>query len=243
MTLPESSRTEALDNLESRIRSSLMMENVGNRKMGMKKTVLALSLAIVACVHPGMGQPGVTNAPPLRPNYFTWSIHEKAVEAGDHEVAAAAEYNLLHLAATGTNNIEASAALVKLVTLGDEFTLAWLKKSSPRTTNRERQTLLRKTQSQIRHRLQAAPNAPEKLVSPRLLRMAVADLTCNDLEVEIKGFTFSWARLQATNSAVRAELRRLDQPASTTTSLPSPASVRQRASSYPDHLLKPPNRP
>jgi hypothetical protein len=219
-----------------------MMESVENRKMGMKKTVLALSLAIVPFVRPCVGQPAGTDPPALRPNYFTWSIHEKAVEAGDHEGMAAAEYNLLHLAAAGTNDTEASAALVKLATLGDEFTLAWLKKHSPRTTNRERRTLLRKTQGQIRHRLQIAPSAPEKLVWPRLLRMAVADLTCNDLEVEIKGFTFSWVRLQATKEAVRAELHRLDQPASTAAPFQSSASIHQRASSYADHLLKLPNR-
>jgi hypothetical protein len=192
---------------------------------------------------PPLGQPTVTNLPPLRFTEWPRALHERALQAGDQEVAAAAEYNLLHLAAVGTNDTEAKAALLKLAELGDEFTLAWLERHPPRTTSPERSALAQKTQEQIRHRVQTTPSAPEKLVYPRLLRTAVADLTCNALEVELKGFAWDWIRRQATNDAVRAELRQLARPGSAATLPLSPQHVRERASSYTDSLLNPPKRP
>jgi len=165
-------------------------------------------------------------------NDMTKAIYQNAVEAGDREVMEAAEYNLLHLEAVAGEDAAARAALAKLASLGDEFTLDWLGRPQGVTAPAERRPLIQSTLQQIRARLKTSPVALEKQARNVLLRAAVSDLSCNLLEVQIGRYRHSWLSRHSTNAAVRIELNAWRHELVPEGKWPEPRFIRRRAVSY-----------
>ena len=164
------------------------------------------------------------------------------MQSGDKEVFAAAVYNELHLAATGTNDAHADAALRRLESAGDEFTLRWLETAAKNGSLAARRARFDATRERIRQRLVKSPVPAEKLVRERLMNAAVSDLTCSALEAPLKGFMWRWATTNTAGPAVRAELTKLQSEPLNTNSPTLPEAVRHRVNSYTTSLLEAPAR-
>jgi hypothetical protein len=169
----------------------------------------------------------------------TQAVYEQAIQLSDTEVAAAAEYNLLHIPLAGTNGPAIAAALHQLETLGDEFTVRWLEVLVRRPEPDLFRAELLATRTRIENRLaEAAPRRPEKLVRERLLRAAVANLTCNPMESPLPRFVMQWAGRHAAEALFRAELKQLATRTLSTRDSFMIAAIRRLAAGRASSLLK-----
>lgn len=187
-----------------------------------------------------------TNGSPASPAFeFSERIRAHASEAGDREVAAAAEYNLVHLRALAADEAVARPALEQLAKSGDAFTLQWLDAPGYLKIPAARQPQISATQERIRERLKgASPPPSEKQVEAWLLRAAVSDLTCNALEVPLGRFRTEWMTQHRDGPAVRSQLETLAaSPRPATVPVFGPGFVRDRALSYCLAALNPPPAP
>ena len=165
-------------------------------------------------------------------NEFTSKILAEAIADGDQEVAAAANYNLLHLRAVTEEDAIARPALEELAKSGDEFTLRWLVLPAHPAIPASRQPQVAQTMRRIRERLKDSPEPPEKQVRAWLLRAAVSDITCNPLESALDRFRRAWVAQHLNNAAVKKELDALASTAPTEAGIFGPGLVRVRARDY-----------
>lgn len=163
------------------------------------------------------------------------ALKHAAKTAGDTEVAAAVEYNDAHIRLRNARPDHAAELLKVLETIGDEFTLHWLggtETSSPTNLPPE---LIQKTQQRIEARLSGGKkNDAARRVGGRLLCVAVADVTCNALEVDQKAVLWAWLKEEGSQPEIRAQLDKISREpitASTSEGI-TPALVRARAQGY-----------
>ena len=163
---------------------------------------------------------------------FTEQMHTRAVQARDAAVGAAAYYNLLHLQARSTNEVAARAALETLAGSGDAFTLSWLAGTNQPASPRALQPLVEVTLDRIRARLRAAPEVPAQAAQAWMLRTAVSDCSCNELEVPLKRFGWAWLAEHGANPEVRRQIESLTNHIKPSLNPFDPAYLRARAASY-----------
>jgi hypothetical protein len=170
----------------------------------------------------------------------TRSVLEQATAATDTELAAAAEYNLLHIPLAGTNGPAIDAVLERLEIVGDEFTVRWLEMLARRPEPDLFRPQLLAARSRIEKRLATAPaRPPEALVRERWLRAAVANATCNPLESPLPQFVKQWANSHTAEPLFRAELQKLAAGTGSTQDLSWVAAVRRLAAMRAARLLEP----
>jgi len=135
---------------------------------------------------------------------------ESALRSGDNEVAAAAEYNQLHVVIAEENETKANAALQALAAVGDDYSIVWLESLEQRSDLSHRAGRFAATRARIQLRMTSSPVPAARQIEERFLRAGVARL-CNPLELSLPAYTSRWAQAKLDAPGVRAELVRFSE--------------------------------
>jgi len=132
---------------------------------------------------------------------------ERAMKTGDLDVAAAAEYNQLHVVAAAADDTKAQEALHALTVVGDDYSIAWLQNIENRKELAHRKQWYAEARTGIRQRLERDSIPDAQQIEARFLRAGVARL-CNPLELTLPAFTAQWARERVKDTTFSADLVR-----------------------------------
>src|ERR1051325_1011052 len=117
------------------------------------------------------------------PNEMTLMVYRQALQTNDQSVADAALYNELHVLSAAASTDVAQQALLQLQDVGDEYSITWLDKLDGRPELIGHHALCQRTRAAIDQRLRKGPSTPAEILEKRLFRSAVANITCNRLEL------------------------------------------------------------
>jgi hypothetical protein len=143
------------------------------------------------------------------PNDFTALVYRHALASNDQAVVNAALYNEAHLLCYNLDSTLVDTAVAHLQKVGDNYSLTWLDTLAARPALTNHHALLKRTRDAIAKRLEQNPQKPEQLLQDRLLRAAVADITCNRLELTLPKFTREWILQNSSSPQFKAELEQI----------------------------------
>jgi hypothetical protein len=143
------------------------------------------------------------------PNDLTALVYRNALASNDQAVVNAALYNEAHVLCYDLDSSLVHAAVGHLQKVGDDYSLTWLDTMVARPALTNHHALFKRTRDAIAKRLEHNPQRPEQLLQDRLIRAAVADITCNRLELTLSKFTREWILRNSSSPQFKAELERI----------------------------------
>ena len=129
-----------------------------------------------------------------------------ADQRGHKDLAAAIEYNSLHVDLLNPDTKVRQLAEKRLGEMGDDFTVHWLKGIDGGVKPNVPAEISKRLQREIRKRMASSGAVPENMARTWLLRGAVSDVTCNSIEGPLKTWSYGWVRKHASTPEVRRDL-------------------------------------